>query len=203
MGIARRNPPLQGVGFALPLTPPTRGTLSPLTPVLTLAARQRGKGEPCPLRGSVGLWSRVKVKPLRGRPDGANLDTSKRRDSRWGYGGLPPSQREGAQQPRGSRCGFVMGGVRPPISTQSRDGSYTSSFSALGGVNLSRRSRLEDVAGGADPPAYTEAGKMRKKPQLLTSKAPRKASRISPKMGAFIQKQRGASKNPHKIRACG
>lgn len=79
MGIARRNPPLQGVGFALPLTPPTRGTSSPLTPVLTLAARQRGKGEPCPLRGSVWLWSRVKVKPLRGRPDGANLDTSKRR----------------------------------------------------------------------------------------------------------------------------
>lgn len=69
MGIARRNPPLQGVGFALPLTP-----------VLTLAARQRGKGEPCPLRGSVGLWSRVKVKPLRGRPDGANLDTSKRQE---------------------------------------------------------------------------------------------------------------------------
>ena len=35
------------------------------------------------------------------------------------------------------------------------DGSYTSSFSALGGVQQSRRSRLEDVAGGADPPAYT------------------------------------------------
>lgn len=81
MGIARRNPPLQGVGFALPLTPPTRGTSSPLTPILTLAARQRGKGEPYPLRGSVWLWSRVKVKPLRGRPDGANLDTSKRRNS--------------------------------------------------------------------------------------------------------------------------
>ena len=37
-----------------------------------------------------------------------------------GYGGKPPSQREGAQQ--------------------------------------SRRSRLEDVAGGADPPAYTKLG---------------------------------------------
>ena len=73
MGIARRNPPLQGVGFALPLTPPTRGTSSPLTPVLTLAARQRGKGEPCPLRGSVGLWSRVKVKPLRGRASARTL----------------------------------------------------------------------------------------------------------------------------------
>ena len=81
MCFARRKTPLQGVGFALPLTPPTRGTASPLTPVLTLAARQRGKGEPCPLRGSVGLWSRVKVKPLRGRPDGANLDTSKRREA--------------------------------------------------------------------------------------------------------------------------
>ena len=119
MGIARRNPPLQGVGFALPLTPPTRGTSSPLTPVLTLAARQRGKGEPCPLRGSVGLWSRVKVKPLRGRPDGANLDTSKRRNSRRGYGGLPPSQREGAQQPRGSRFVHrldVCSGFRPHIA---------------------------------------------------------------------------------------
>ena len=81
MCFARRKTPLQGVGFALPLTPPTRGTASPLTPVLTLAARQRGKGEPCPLRGSVGLWSRVKVKPLRGRPDGANLDTSDRREA--------------------------------------------------------------------------------------------------------------------------
>ena len=39
----------------------------------------------------------------------------------------------------------------------SRDGSYTSSFSALGGVNRSRRSRSADVAGGADPPAlYTD-----------------------------------------------
>ena len=67
MCFARRKTLLQGVGFALPLTPPTRGTSSPLPPFLTLAARQRGKVHPCPLRGSVGLWSRVKGKPLRGR----------------------------------------------------------------------------------------------------------------------------------------
>jgi hypothetical protein len=154
MGIARRNPPLQGVGFALPLTPPTRGTSSPLTPVLTLAARQRGKGEPCPFRGSVGLWSRVKVKPLRGRPDGANLDTSKRRNS--GVWGLAPISEGGGAAATRKPLLFVMGGVRPPISTQSRDGSYTSSFLALGGAKPFHRSRLADVAGGADPPAYTK-----------------------------------------------
>lgn len=82
MGFATQIPPCKGE----PLTPwgfapnPSKGAVPLYKPLLTLAARQRGKGGPCPFRGSVGLWSRVKVKPLRGRPDGANLDTSKRRD---------------------------------------------------------------------------------------------------------------------------
>ena len=154
MGIARRNPRLQGVGFALPLTPPTRGTSSPLPPFLTLAARQRGKGEPCPLRGSVGLWSRVKGKPLRGRRwRPLTLQNGGTRSccmNSGGMGACPISEGGGAAATR-KPLRFVMGGVRPPISTQSRDGSYTSSFLALGGANRSRRSRLEDVAGGADP----------------------------------------------------
>ena len=76
-----------------------------------------------------------------------------------GVWGLAPISEGGGAAATRKPLRFVMGGVRPPISTQSRDGSYTSSFSALGGANLSRRSRLADVAGGADPPAYTKLEK--------------------------------------------
>ena len=69
-----------------------------------------------------------------------------------GVWGLAPISEGGDAAATRKPLRFVMGGVRPPISTQSRDGSYTSSFSALGGANLSRRSRLADVAGGAAPP---------------------------------------------------
>ena len=60
---------------------------SPLHSFQTLAAEQRGTG-PFPFHESVCGRSRVKVKPLRGRPDGANLDTSKRRNS-GGMGACP------------------------------------------------------------------------------------------------------------------
>ena len=115
----------------VPSLPPKRGHSHPYQ---TLAARQRGKGEPCPLRGSVGLWSRVKVKPLRGRPDGANLDTSKRRNSRRGYGGLPPSQREGAQHDR--RCCIDCGGRGSPsrLDCIFAADAILSPSSGLGGV---------------------------------------------------------------------
>ena len=73
-----------------------------------------------------------------------------------GVWGLAPISEGGGAVATRKPLRFVMGGVRPPISTQSRDGSYTSSFSALGGAKPFHRSRLADVAGGADPPAYTK-----------------------------------------------
>lgn len=76
-----------------------------------------------------------------------------------GVWGLAPISEGGSAAVKRKPLRLVMGGVRPPISTQPRDGRYTSSFLALGGVQQSRRSRLEDVAGGADPPAYTKLGK--------------------------------------------
>ena len=50
---------------------------APLETPLRSPLGEGGKGEPCPLRVSVGLWSRVKVKPLRGRASARTLTLQK------------------------------------------------------------------------------------------------------------------------------
>lgn len=73
----------------------------------------------------------------------------------------PPSLGVGALMFRRGWISPWQGGGASPARHRSPAGRQQYfPFSALGGVQQSRRSRLEDVAGGVDPPAYTKAGKL-------------------------------------------